>query len=352
MEKKLYKGNQAIAEAAIQAGCRYYFGYPITPQNEIGEYLSKALPAVGGTFIQAESEVGAINMVYGAAACGARVMTSSSGLGIALKQEGISNLCGAEIPAVIVNICRAGPGLGSIGPSQADYNQMTKGGGPGDYHMLVYAPDTVQEMVQLTQEAFEKADAYRNPAAILADGILGQMMANVQIPHATEIKPPPVKKWALGQPDKKTYFSSLRTNNEELERHNLDLREKYDLMKRTETRIQLTDTEDADLVLVAYGICARVALKTQEMAKSDGLKIGVARPITLWPFPYDDIYRAAKNAKAVLCVEMSDGQMMADVKLALKGSKPIDLYSRFGGNLPEAKDVYEKVKRMLSEAHG
>jgi 2-oxoglutarate ferredoxin oxidoreductase subunit alpha len=349
MEKKLFKGNQAIAEAAIQAGCRYYFGYPITPQNEIGEYMSKALPQVSGTFIQAESEVGAINMVYGAAACGVRVMTSSSGLGIALKQEGISNLCGAEVPAVIVNICRAGPGLGSIGPSQADYNQMTRGGGPGDYHMIVYAPETVQEMVHLTQEAFRKADEYRNPTAILADGILGQMMASVHVPGPDELPAVPEKKLSLGQPDKRAYFSSLRTNNDELEQHNLNLQKKYELIKQKEARIELRDVEDADILLVAYGICARVALKVQELAKADGIRVGIARPITVWPFPYDELFEASKDAKAVLCIEMSDGQMMNDVKLALKGSKPIELYSKFGGNLPDTKQVYEQVKKVLLE---
>ena len=349
MEKKLLKGNQAIAEAAIQAGCRFYFGYPITPQNEIGEYMSKALPEVSGTFIQAESEVGAINMVYGAAACGARVMTSSSGLGIALKQEGISNLCGAEVPAVIVNICRAGPGLGSIGPSQADYNQMTRGGGPGDYHMIVYAPETVQEMVHLTQEAFKKADEYRNPTAVLADGVLGQMMASVSIPDPNDLPTAPEKKWSLGQPDKRTYFSSLRTNNDELEQHNRNLQSKYELMKQKEVRIQLRETEDADILIVAYGICARVALKVQELAKADGIKVGIARPITVWPFPYDEIFEASKSAKAVLCIEMSDGQMMHDVKLALKGAKPIHLYSKFGGNLPETNEICTQIKRILSE---
>lgn len=350
MKKKLIKGNQAIAEAAVQAGCRYFFGYPITPQNEIGEYLSAALPKVGGVFIQAESEVGAINMVYGAGASGARSMTSSSGLGIALMQEGISNLCGAEIPAVIIDISRAGPALGSIGPSQADYTQMTRGGGTGDYHMIVYVPDSVQEMVDFTQRAFQKADQYRNPVAVLADGVLGQMMASVVIPSGDELPKPPDKKWALGQKDGRNTFTSLRTDNDELEAHNHHLQNKYKEIKKNEPEMKTMDVEGADIVIVAYGISARVARKVKEKGSEEGLKIGIARPITAWPFAYEQLKEACKDAKAVLCIEMSDGQMMEDVKLALEGSKPIDLYSRFGGNLPEVEEALVRVKKMLQEA--
>jgi 2-oxoglutarate ferredoxin oxidoreductase subunit alpha len=353
LEKKLYKGNYAVAEAAVMAGCRYYFGYPITPQNEISEYLSWRLPEVEGVFIQAESEVSAINMVYGSAAAGARVMTSSSGLGIALKQEGIANLCGAEVPAVIVNISRGGPGLGSIGPAQSDYHQMTRGGGPGDYNMIVFAPSTVQEMVDLVQLSFDKADQYRNPVAIYADGTLGQMMASACIEEKKPDPNLPPKDWAVrGRDDSsrpKTTLSSLVIQTDELEAHNMRLQEKFKKIQENETRVECQDTDDADIIIVAYGTCAKIAAATKRIAEKNGLKVGIVRPITLWPFPYKDLFNAAQNAKAVLCLEMAAGQMLDDVKIGLSGSKPVDLYYRLGGNIPKTKDVYEKIVSMMQE---
>lgn len=350
---KLYKGNYALAEAAVMAGCKYYFGYPITPQNEVSEYMSWRLPQVGGTFLQAESEVSAINMVYGAGAAGGRVMTSSSGLGIALKQEGISNLCGAEIPAVIVNISRGGPALGSIGPGQSDYYQMTKGGGPGDYSMIVYAPSTVQEMVDLVQLSFDKADQYRNPVAILADGTLGQMMASASICERKPDPDLPEKDWAVrGWTDKsrpRAMLSSLVIDNDELEAHNEKLQSKYREMEERETMVECIDVDNSDIIIVAYGTCAKIAGAVKQLAEKDNIKVGIVRPVTIWPFPYKALYEAAQKTKKVLCLEMSVGQMLDDVKIALNGSKPVELYYRVGGNIPKTKDVYEKVKSMLEE---
>lgn len=353
MKKQLMKGNEAIAQAAIQAGCKCFFGYPITPQNEIPEYMSSQLPQNGGVFVQAESEVSAINMVYGAAGAGARVMTSSSGLGIALKQEGISNICGAEVPCVIVNIARGGPGLGSIQPSQCDYYQMTRGGGNGDYSMIVYAPDSVQEAADLTQLAFDKADEYRNPVAVLGDGAIGQMMEPVEINDRLPDPNLPEKTWALGYGDASkrphNVINSLYLDSNKLEQHNLRLQAKYRQMKEKEVMVEYVNTEDADIIVIAYGTSSRIVRSAMKMAEQQGLKVGMVRPITLWPFPEKEIYDTVQTAKAVLCVEMSAGQMLDDVKIAVNGTKKIYFYSRLGGIIPKPRDVLAKLIEIKEE---
>ncbi len=349
MKKQLMKGNEAIAEAAIMAGCNYFFGYPITPQNEIPEYMSYRMPEAGGVFVQAESEVSAINMVYGAAGAGARVMTSSSGLGIALKQEGICHICGAELPCVIVNIARGGPGLGSIQPSQGDYYQMTRGGGTGDYSMIVYAPASVQEAADLTQLAFDKADQYRNPVAVLGDGAIGQMMEPAIINERKPAEGLPSKEWAAGlrKPGaEKNVINSLYLDSNDLEAHNIRLQKKYAIIKENEVMVELADVEDADIICVAYGTSSRIVRSAMKMAREQGLKVGMVRPITLWPFPEKELFDAAKNAKAVLCVEMSAGQMLDDVKIAINGSKPVHFYSRLGGIIPKPRDVLAELLKI------
>lgn len=345
VEKNLMKGNEALAEAAIQAGCGFYAGYPITPQNEIPEYMARRLPAAGGTFVQAESEVAAINMVYGASACGARAMTSSSSPGISLKQEGISFLAGAELPAVIVNIQRGGPGLGNISASQADYFQAVKGGGHGDYRLLVYAPFNVQEMWDLTMLAFDKADEYRNPAMILGDGILGQMMEPfVPTPY---VKPDlPEKTWALTgcegrQPN---VVKSLYMGEGELERKNYALQDKYRRMQTQDVRFQADAVEDAELIVVSFGIAARIAAATVKMLRKEGMKVGHFRPITLFPFPEKQIRALAGGNRRFMVVELNAGQMVEDVRLAVNGKSEVLFYGRPGGAVFTLEELYERLK--------
>lgn len=349
MVKTLMKGNEAIGEAAIRAGCRYFFGYPITPQNELPEYMSRRLQEVGGTFIQSESEVSAINMVYGAAGSGARVMTSSSSPGISLKQEGISYLAGAEVPCVIVNIVRGGPGLGGIQPAQSDYFQATKGGGHGDYRTVVFAPDSVQELIDLTMDAFEVADRYRNPALIFGDGTLGQMMEPVELhKDAVEISELPEKKWATtGKRERKhtNIINSLSLEAEVLEEHNLKLQKKYKEIEKNEQRYEIIN-EDADLFLVACGTTARVCTSAIKRAREKGLNVGLIRPISLWPFPQKAIDKVIRQTRAFLTVEMSLGQMVEDVKLAVNGSVPVYFFGRTGGMVPEPPNVLDEIERI------
>ena len=348
-EKMLMKGNEAIAEAAIQAGCRFFFGYPITPQNQIPEYMSQRMPKENGCYLQAESEVAAINMVYGAAGAGARVMTSSSSPGISLKQEGISYIAGAELPCVIVNMVRGGPGLGSIQPAQSDYFQSTRGGGHGDYRMVVLAPASVQEAVELTQLAFDIADRYRNPVLVMGDGLIGQMMEPVQMPDYTPAVDLPEKTWAAGAGGERAIINSLFIDPTVLEKHNLKLQKKYDLMTQNEVRVQTELVEDADYILVAYGTTARVARSAMRKLRAAGMKVGLIRPITLWPFPDKAIAEAAKHAKAFLTVEMSLGQMVEDVRLAVNGAKPVHFFGRTGGMVPTVREVMDQLQTIGGE---
>ncbi len=350
-ERSLMKGNEAIGEAAIRAGCRFYAGYPITPQNELTEYMSRRMPEVGGTFIQSESELAAINMVYGAAAAGARAMTSSSGPGISLKQEGISYLCGAELPCFYANIVRGGPGLGNIAPAQSDYFQATRGGGHGDYRVIVLGPSTVQELVDLTMLGFELADRYRNPAMILGDGILGQMMEPVVMSDAIEYDASPKKEWALGSSEgrSKHLITSVRLAPGTLEKHNMHLLEKYRKVEEDEVRYELYEVDDADVVLVAYGTAARVAKAAVAMSRQNGgIKLGLVRPITLWPFPKTVISDIAKDKPDILVVEMSLGQMYEDVLLSVCGKAKVSLLAHTGGGLPSEAEIVETAKRAKS----
>jgi 2-oxoglutarate ferredoxin oxidoreductase subunit alpha len=349
MAKQLMKGNEAIGEAAITAGCRYFFGYPITPQNELPQFMSRRMPQVDGVFLQAESEVAAINMVYGAAGAGARVMTSSSSPGISLKQEGISYIAGAELPCVIVNIIRGGPGLGGIQPAQSDYFQATKGGGHGDYRLLVYAPASVQEMVDLTMEAFDAADYYRNPVMILGDGVLGQMMEPVEFnqPPGWDL---PAKDWATvpGPKERKpNVINSLAMQAEKLEQHNLKLQEKYRQITEKEQRYELFNCQDAELVFVAYGTTARIVKSAIRTLREEGIKAGLLRPITLWPYPQKAFDQLPGSVKHFLTVEMSTGQMVEDVRLAVNGQKPVHFYGRTGGMIPSPAEIIEKAKAVL-----
>ncbi len=349
MAKTLMKGNEAIAEAAIAAGCRFFFGYPITPQNQIPEYMSKRMPKVGGTFLQAESEVSAINMVYGASAAGGRVMTSSSSPGISLKQEGISYAVGAELPCVVVNIVRGGPGLGGIQPAQSDYYQATRGGGHGDYRMVVLAPNSVQEAVDLTMDAFDIADRYRNPVMVLGDGMIGQMMEPVEFPDRKPVIPE--KPWAADglKKEKRAIVNSLFIEPDVLEKHNYKLAKKNEEMTKNETRVELCDVENADVLIVAYGTMARIALKAAQRAKEElGVNVGLIRPITLWPFPSDAIAKAAEqpSVKRLVSVEMSLGQMIDDVRLAVDGKKPVSFYGKTGGIVPTVKDILGELARI------
>jgi 2-oxoglutarate ferredoxin oxidoreductase subunit alpha len=342
------KGNEAIGEAAIRAGCRYFFGYPITPQNEIPEYMARMLPKVGGVFLQAESEVAAINMVYGAASTGVRVMTSSSSPGISLKQEGISFLAGAQLPCLIVNIMRSGPGLGGVLPSQSDYFQATRGGGHGDYRTPVYAPSSVQEMADLVRIAFETADTYRTPVMILADGALGQMMEPVEFEAALteqDYDKRYDKSWAVGQAtdDPQRIVTSLNLDALSMEQHNLMLQANYDTIKEKETRAEHYFTTDAELVLVAYGMTARICKGVVDELRDSGIRAGLLRPITLWPFPDQELNDAVKTAESVLTVEMSLGQMVEDVRLAVGCKVPVDFYGRTGGVVPTVHEILQHI---------
>lgn len=350
--KMLMKGNEAIAEAAISAGCRYFFGYPITPQSQVPEYMSKRLPQVGGCYLQSESEVAAINMVYGAAGAGGRVLTSSSSPGISLKQEGISYIAGAELPCVIVNMVRGGPGLGSIQPAQSDYFQATKGGGHGDYHLVVLAPASVQEIVELTQLAFDIADYYRNPVLIMGDGLIGQMMEPVEMPAYKPYRPLPEKTWAaVGWDGKRerAVINSLYIDPDVLEQKVLQLYQKYALIERDEVRVQLEMMDDAEYVLVAYGTTARVARSAMRKAREQGVKVGMIRPITLWPFPTQAVRDACLNARHFLTVEMSMGQMVEDVRLAAEGRVPVSFYGRTGGVVPDVREIYHEIMKLTGK---
>lgn len=344
MAKTLMKGNEALAEAAIRAGCKAFYGYPITPQNEVPAYMAEHLPLRGGVYLQAESEVSAINMVYGAAGAGARVMTSSSSPGISLKQEGISYIAAGELPCVIVNVVRCGPGLGGIQPGQGDYFQAVKGGGHGDYKLIVLAPGSVQEMADLTSLGFDLADKWRNPVMILSDGILGQMMEPVDF--SEDQKPLEVEKpWATtGAVNRKAnVVNTLDIQPESFEKKLHELLAKYDEIKNEEVRFEEVGTEDADLVLVAYGASARVARSAMELARKEGLKVGLLRPITLFPFPEKPLASLAEAGKDFLVIEMSAGQMLEDVRLAVEGRSPVHFTGRLGGMVPTPEGVMEKV---------
>jgi len=351
--KVLMKGNEALAEAAIRAGCRHFFGYPITPQNELAAYMSKRMPQVEGIFLQAESEISAINMVYGASAAGARVMTSSSSPGISLKSEGISYLAAADLPAVIINVQRGGPGLGSIQPSQADYWQATRAMGHGDFHILVFAPSTVQEMADMAHVAFEVSDRYRVPAMILADGLLGQMMEPVALPEEMDLAKLPVKDWALsgtGGVRPPLIVNSMHLQSDELEATNLERFERYAAIKAEEQRVELYRCEDAEVVAVAFGACARVAKSAIDLARDAGIKAGLMRPLTLWPWPeraIEDLI-AAGNVRAFLSIEMSLGQMVDDIRLTVNGRLPVEFYGRTGGMIPEPQAVKSELAELLA----
>jgi 2-oxoglutarate/2-oxoacid ferredoxin oxidoreductase subunit alpha len=349
MAKKLMKGCEAIGEAAIKAGCRLFFGYPITPQNEIPEYMSARLPQVGGTFVQAESEVAASNMLYGASGAGCRVMTSSSSPGISLMMEGVSYMAGSELPVVIVNIMRGGPGLGGILPSQSDYFQATKGGGHGDYRCLVLAPSTVQEAADLMGEAFRLADLYRNPVFVLGDGLIGQMMEPVEF--KTEVHPEdlPEKPWATTgcKGRERNIINSLYLAAEELEEHNMVLQRKYAEMERTEKRFETYNTEGGcDVLIVAYGTVARIARTAIDEMKGGPIKVGLFRPITLWPYPSEALWETAQNAGQLLTCELSCGQMVEDVRYAMLGRKPVAFYGRTGGVVMGPDEVIAQVEKL------
>lgn len=348
-QRLLMKGNEAIAEAAIRAGCRYFFGYPITPQNEIPEYMARRLPEVGGVFVQAESEVASINMVYGAAGAGGRVMISSSSPGISLMQEGISYLAGAELPCVIVNMQRGGPGLGGIQPSQADYFQATKGGGHGDYKLIVYGPASIQETCDLMLKAFDVADKYRNPVMVLGDGMMGQMMEPVTFPDETEVKLPD-KPWATtgkGDREKPNIITSIILDPEELDAHNWRLQLKYKAVAENETMYEVVHP-DAEWFFVAYGTVSRICRTVMDKVRSSGLNVGMIRPITLWPFPVRAFEEVISHAKGFLCVEMSCGQMVEDVRLAVDGRAPVYFYGRTGGAVPLPGSIEKRLMDMVS----
>lgn len=346
----LMKGNEALAEAAIRAGCKCYFGYPITPQTEIAAYMAKRMPDCGGVFLQAESEIAAINMVYGASASGVRAMTSSSSPGISLKSEGISYIAGCDLPCVIVNVQRGGPGLGGIQPSQSDYYLAAKAGGHGDFSMLVYAPSSVQEMADFTVRAFENADKYRMPAMILSDGLIGQMMEPVLFP---EIKrDAPEKPWACkghGGKRKHNVINSLYLKPEELERSNIERFKKYDKAKAELPQAETYLTEDADIIVTGYGASARIIRSAVNAARAEGIRAGMIRPITIWPFPERIYAEAAKTARAFLVTEMSMGQMTDDVRLAISCSRPVRFFGRTGGIIPKPAEVLEQIRLIAKE---
>ncbi|HET7209608.1 MAG TPA: 3-methyl-2-oxobutanoate dehydrogenase subunit VorB [Terriglobales bacterium] len=346
--RQLCKGNVAIVKGAILAGCSAYYGYPITPASEVAEAAALYLPQVGGTFLQAESEVAAINMVYGAAAAGVRVMTGSSGPGISLMQEGISYLAGSELPCVIVDVVRGGPGLGNIAPEQSDYFAMIKGGGHGNYHNLVVAPASVQEMADLTMLAFELADKYRNPAVVLCDGFVGQMMEPLDL-EVREIRLPE-KPWAVkGTAEtRKNLINSIYLEPDELEGHQRSMEAKYARAQDEEPRHELYQADDAEVLLVGYGIVSRVLRSAVEQAREQGIRAGLFRPITLWPFPSKALLETASRAQRVLVVELSNGQMVEDVRLALDGKVAVDFYGRVGGNVPSVEEIQSQLMRLVA----
>ncbi len=346
MSRILMKGNEAIAVAAIKGGIDAFFGYPITPQNEIPEYLSKHMLLNNKVFVQAESEVAAINMVYGAAGAGARVMTSSSSPGIALKQEGISYMCGAQLPCVIVSVMRGGPGLGGIQPSQADYYQATRGGGNGDYQLIVYAPETIQETIDIMKESFDTADFYRNPVLVLVDGLIGQMMESVDIDKPIKKRSVPKKDYATTGTKNHTgrnTINSLFLDPQELENHNLLLNKKYQTIKQNETKYEMINVEDADYVIVAYGTMSRICRSAIENLQKTGLKVGMIRPISLWPFPKAAFDAIPKSCKGILCAEMSMGQMLDDVLISNNGRHQVGFFGRTGGMVPEPEEIVDAI---------
>lgn len=349
-EVRLMKGNEAAAEAAIRAGCDCYFGYPITPQSEIIEYLSDQGRKRGMVVMQVESEIAAINMIYGAAGAGARAMSSSSGPGISLMQEGLSYIACAELPCLLINISRGGPGLGTIQPSQGDYFQAVKGGGHGDYHLIVLAPASVQEMADFVYLGFDLADKYRNPVIILADGALGQMMERVEFPeyNIKEHKIP--KPWATtgkkpGQPP--NVITSLHIQSEEMEKINMRLQQKYRTIERDEVRYELINTDDAEYLLVAFGLCARICQKAMDIARKENIKVGLLRPITLYPYPYKVLKSLTNQIKGILDVEMNAGQMVEDVKLGVEGKVKVEFHGRMGGIIPTPEEIVEKLKQLI-----
>ena len=347
MTKELLKGNVAFAEAAVRAGCEAYFGYPITPQTEALEHMSKRMPELGRVFLQAESEVAAINMVYGAACSGVRVMTSSSSPGVSLMMEGLSYIAGSEVPAVLVDIMRGGPGLGNIAPSQGDYNQMVKGGGHGDYKFIVLAPATVQELIDLTYEAFDLAEKYRSVVVILADGSLGQMMEPAELPEMRDVRASKDRpEWALTGASGRdpNVISSIYIDPVEEEQFNIKLQDKQAHIEANEVRFTTFELQDAELAVVAFGTAGRIAQSAITSAREEGIKVGLFRPISLYPYPYDDVAALASKVKKVLVVEMNAGQMIEDVRLALEGRVPVEFYGRMGGVVPYPDEVLEQIR--------
>ena len=347
-KKLLLKGNEATVYGALLAGCECFFGYPITPASEIAHAAAELFPKLNRTFLQAESEIAAINMVLGASASGRRVMTASSGLGISLKQEGISYIATCELPAVIVDITRGGPGLGNIGPEQSDYNQVVKGGGHGSYKCIVLAPNSAQEMCDLTILAFELADKYRTPVYVMADGVIGQMIESITIPEPMPRKPIP--EWAIAAtPDtRRNVITSIYLGHDELEEVNLKLQEKYAEIEDKEQRCENYKTDDAELILVGYGIISRLLHSAVDILRDEGYKVGMLRPITLFPFPKDEFKKAAASADSFLCVEMSNGQLVDDIRLTIECSKPVHLYTRMGGNVPSMDEITNKCREILA----
>ena len=351
------KGNEAIAEAAIRAGCMAFFGYPITPQNEIPAYMSLHMLAKGRIFIQAESEVAAINMVFGASAAGARAMTSSSSPGIRLKQEGISYAAGADIPCVIADVSRGGPGLGSIAPAQGDYFQATRGGGHGDYYCIVLAPKSVQECADFTYLAFDLADKHRMPVLVLADGMIGQMMEGIVLPPERSLEDLPKRSWVVGHmagtagPDGTVraarHITSINLVPVELEAKIKARYERYEAIKKSELRFEEADIAGADIILTAYGTCARVCLGAKKLAEKEGIKVGLFRPITLWPFPYEALAKAAERGKPILTVEMSMGQMIEDVRLSVMDKVPVHFFGHVGGVIPTEEEVFGEIRKIV-----
>ncbi|MEA2076394.1 MAG: 3-methyl-2-oxobutanoate dehydrogenase subunit VorB [Candidatus Marinimicrobia bacterium] len=348
MSKVLIKGNEAVVRGALLAGCKNFFGYPITPASEIAETAAYYFPLLGGTFLQAESEIGAINMIYGAASSQSRCMTASSSPGMSLKMEGISYIAGAELPCVIIDIMRGGPGLGNIAPEQADYNQIIKGGGHGNYKLIVVAPNSAQEMCDLTMLAFELSDKYRNPAVVLADGIIGQMMEPVNFPEPVQSIPD--RPWALkGTADSHNLVCSIQLEPDRLEAHNQALLDKYKMIAENEIRYEAIHCDDAEHILIGYGIVSRILHGVVEQLRSEGIKAGLFRPITLFPFPTPqfEAFAEDKNIKSLFVSELSSGQMVDDVRLAVNGRKPVNLYTRMGGNVPTVKEIVEKFKESI-----
>ncbi len=347
-KKLLLKGNEATIYGALLAGCECFFGYPITPASEIAHTAAELFPKLNRTFLQAESEIAAINMVLGASASGRRTITASSGLGISLKQEGISYIATCELPAVIIDITRAGPGLGNIGPEQSDYNQVVKGGGHGSYKCIVLAPNSAQEMCDFTMLAFDLADKYRTPVYVMADGVIGQMIESITLPAPMGRKPIP--EWAIAATDasRRNFITSIYLGHDELEAVNIKLQEKYAEIEKIEQRCDSYRTDDAELVIVGYGIISRLLHSAVDLLRKEGYKIGMLRPITLFPFPKTEFKKLALSTDSFLCVEMSNGQLIDDIKLTIECSKPVHLYTRMGGNVPSMDEITNKCREILA----